>query len=86
VAFGIGMVAAGVAWVVVEELPASSPWTGGSIIFSGLVVLATMGVSLWQAKQARDAGEPTAAELLKQRHAAEHDGDGHASPERVERH
>jgi hypothetical protein len=62
--FGLGMVGAGVAWAVVDALPASSPWTGGSIVFSGLVVLATMIVSLWQAKRARDAGLPTPAELL----------------------
>ncbi|WP_035920458.1 PGPGW domain-containing protein [Frankia sp. QA3] len=65
--FGLGMIAAGIAWIVVDTLPASSPWTGGSLIFSGLVVLATMIVSLWQAKQARDAGLPTPAELLEQR-------------------
>nr|MDT0664028.1 PGPGW domain-containing protein [Micromonospora sp. DSM 115978] len=69
IVFGIGMIAAGVVWIVHEDLPASSPWTGGSIIFSGLVVLATMVVSLWQAKQARDAGQPTPAELLEQQHA-----------------
>jgi hypothetical protein len=63
---GFGMIAAGVVWIVVDTLPASSPWSGGSLIFSGLVVLITMIVSLWQAKQARDAGLPTPAELLDQ--------------------
>ncbi|SNQ48007.1 putative transmembrane protein (PGPGW) [Frankia canadensis] len=67
IVFGIGMVSAGVAWIVVDSLPASSPWTGGSLIFSGLVVLSTMIVSLWQARQARLAGEPTPAELLERR-------------------
>jgi hypothetical protein len=62
--FGIGMVAAGVAWIVVDTLPGSSPWSGGSLIFSGLVVLATIIFSLWQARQAREAGLPTPAELL----------------------
>ncbi|EFC85414.1 hypothetical protein FrEUN1fDRAFT_1401 [Parafrankia sp. EUN1f] len=67
IVFGLGMVAAGVAWIAVDTLPASSPWSGGSLIFSGLVVLATMIVSLWQARQAREAGLPTPAELLDQR-------------------
>jgi uncharacterized protein (TIGR02611 family) len=67
IAFGIAMVAAGIAWIVVDTLPASSPWSGGSLIFSGLVVLSTMIVSLWQARQARLAGEPTPAELIEQR-------------------
>ncbi|SBW22433.1 PGPGW domain-containing protein [Protofrankia symbiont of Coriaria ruscifolia] len=62
--FGLGMVAVGVAWIVVKTLPFSSPWTGGSMIFGGVVILATILFSLWQAKQARDAGEPTPAELL----------------------
>lgn len=68
--FGLGMIAAGIAWIVIDTLPASSAWSGGSIIFSGLVVLATMIVSLWQAKQARDAGRPTPAELLDQQERA----------------
>ncbi|CAJ63167.1 MULTISPECIES: PGPGW domain-containing protein [Frankia] len=72
--FGLGMIAAGIAWIVVDSLPASSPWTGGSLIFSGLVVLATMIVSLWQAKQARDAGLPTPAELLEEREQEEQAG------------
>jgi hypothetical protein len=62
--FGLGMIAAGVAWIVIDTLPASSGWTGGCIIFSGLIVLTTMIVSLWQARQARAAGMPTPAELL----------------------
>lgn len=69
--FGLAMVAAGTVWIVVDTLPASSPWSGGSIIFSGLVVLGTMIVSLRQARQAREAGEPTPAELLDQRERAQ---------------
>jgi hypothetical protein len=69
--FGLGMVAAGVGWIVDDSLPASSPWSGGSLIFSGLVVLSTMVVSLWQARQAREAGQPTPAELIERRHRAE---------------
>lgn len=75
IVFGIGMVVAGVVWIVREDLPASSPWSGGSLIFSGLVVLATIVVSLWQAKQARDAGQPTPAEVLEQQHATAHHHD-----------
>ncbi len=71
VVFGIGMIAAGIVWIVVDTLPASSPWSGGSLIFSGLVVLSTMFVSLWQARQAREAGLPTPAELIEQREHAE---------------
>ncbi|AEH09211.1 MULTISPECIES: PGPGW domain-containing protein [Protofrankia] len=62
--FGLGMIAVGILWIVVETLPFSSPWTGGSVVFGGLVILSTILFSLWQAKQARDAGEPTPAELL----------------------
>ncbi|WP_131746391.1 PGPGW domain-containing protein [Frankia sp. Cppng1_Ct_nod] len=62
--FGLGMIAMGVAWIIVDTLPFSSPWTGGSLILGGLVILATILFSLWQAKQARDAGRPTPAELL----------------------
>nr|WP_322752284.1 PGPGW domain-containing protein [Frankia sp. Cas3] len=59
IVFGLAMVAAGVAWIVVEALPFSSPWTGGSLIFGGLVILITMLVSLWQARPVRDAGRST---------------------------
>ncbi|MCM3884696.1 PGPGW domain-containing protein [Frankia sp. R82] len=69
--FGLAMVAAGIVWIIDDALPASSPWSGGSIIFSGLVVLATMVVSLWQARQAREHGEPTPAELIERREQAE---------------
>jgi hypothetical protein len=70
IVFGLAMIAAGVAWIVVDTLPASSAWTGGSIVFSGLIVLATMIVSLWQAKQARNAGRPTPAEILAEQRTA----------------
>ncbi|WP_163549314.1 PGPGW domain-containing protein [Candidatus Frankia nodulisporulans] len=76
--FGLGMVAAGIWWALDDGLPASGPWTGGSIIFSGLVVLATMVVSLWQAHQAREHGQPTPAELLERReHTERQERDGH---------
>ena len=65
--FALGMIAAGIAWIVVDTLPASSGWSGGSLILSGLVILTTMIVSLWQTKEARDAGRPTPAELLARR-------------------
>lgn len=65
--FGLCMIAAGMAWIVVDTLPGSSPWSGGSLVFSGLVVLSTMIVSLWQARQARAAGLPTPAEIIEQR-------------------
>ncbi|CAO5180407.1 Transmembrane protein (PGPGW) [Frankia sp. AiPs1] len=70
--FGVAMVAAGILWIVDDALPASSPWSGGSIIFSGLVVLSTMIVSMEQARQARRRGQPTPAELIERREQAEH--------------
>jgi hypothetical protein len=70
VLFGLGMIAAGVLWIVRDSLPFSSPWTGGSLIFGGLVVLSTIIVSLWQARRARESGEPTPAELLAARRRA----------------
>ncbi len=76
--FGLGMIGVGIAWIVVDTLPASPPWSGGSLIFSGLVVLATMIVSLWQAKQARDAGLPTPAEILEEREQEEREHAGEA--------
>jgi drug/metabolite transporter (DMT)-like permease len=63
--FGVAMVAAGIVWIVRTDLPASSPWSGGSLIFSGLVVMTTIVVSLLQARAARRAGEPTPAERLE---------------------
>lgn len=65
IVFALGTVAAGIVWIVVTDLPAAGPWTGGSLIFSGLVILSTILVSLWQAARARAAGEPTPAELLE---------------------
>ncbi|WP_261575646.1 PGPGW domain-containing protein [Frankia gtarii] len=82
--FGLGMIGAGIAWIVVDTLPASSPWSGGSLIFSGLVVLATMIVSLWQAKQARDAGLPTPAEILEERDQEERDQEKREERERAD--
>ncbi len=64
IVFALGTVAAGIIWIVRTDLPASGPWTGGSLIFSGLVILATIIVSLEQARRARAAGQPTPAELL----------------------
>jgi len=69
--FGIAMVAAGILWISYDDLPGSSAWSGGSVIFGGLAVLATIFVSLWQARQARRAGEPTPAEVLESRRDAE---------------
>jgi uncharacterized protein (TIGR02611 family) len=66
IVFALGTLAAGIVWIVVPDLPASGPWTGGSLVFSGLVILSTILVSLWQAARARAAGEPTPAELLDQ--------------------
>jgi hypothetical protein len=72
-AFGIGMVAAGIVWIVRSDLPGSSPWSGGSLIFSGLVVIATIVVSLAQARAARRAGQPTPAERIQEARGGGHD-------------
>jgi uncharacterized protein (TIGR02611 family) len=63
----LGLIAAGVAVGVVEDLPASGWWTGGSLIAGGLLALGTILVSLHQARTVRHpvplprdaAGEPT---------------------------
>ena len=78
--FGLGMIAAGILWIVYDELPGSSPWSGGSVVFGGLAVLATIFVSLWQARQAREAGVPTPAEILEARHDHAVDGDHEPAP------
>ncbi|MGF7236696.1 MAG: PGPGW domain-containing protein [Frankia sp.] len=69
ITFALGAIAAGIIWIAKTDLPAAGPWTGGSLIFSGLVILATIIVSLEQARRARAAGEPTPAEILEERAA-----------------
>ena len=54
----LGLVGLGVALGTVPALPFSSWWTGGSLIFGGLAALATIVVSLRQAKAARGSAEP----------------------------
>lgn len=49
------MVAVGIVWGLVDQLPGSSWWTGGSVIAGGLIALATVVVSL---VHARPAGAP----------------------------
>lgn len=46
----LGLIAGGVVVGVVDTLPASSWWTGGSLIAGGVIALATIGVSLYQAR------------------------------------
>src|SRR5215217_6791830 len=50
---GVALVAAGVVVGVAEGLPASGWWTGGSLVAGGLIALATIGVSLEQARRSR---------------------------------
>jgi uncharacterized protein (TIGR02611 family) len=64
----LGLVAAGILLGVVERLPFSSWWTGGSLIAGGTIALATILVSLEQARRARRAGVPTPAEELRAEH------------------
>src|SRR3954469_24708838 len=57
---GLALVAFGVVVGVSEGLPVSGWWTGGSLIAGGLIALATIAVSLEQARRSRrrTAGEP----------------------------
>ncbi len=52
----LGLVALGVAEGMVSALPFSSWWTGGSLIFGGVVALATILVSLSQARNSSRGG------------------------------
>jgi len=52
---GVSLVVAGVVVGVRDDLPASSWWTGGSLIAGGVIALATIGVSLEQARRAKRA-------------------------------
>ena len=52
----LALVALGIAEGTVPALPFSSWWTGGSLIFGGVVALATILVSLAQARRAPRAG------------------------------
>ncbi len=58
----LGLVALGIAEGTVSAFPFSSWWTGGSLIFGGLAALATILVSLAQARGAlRDGAEKAGA-------------------------
>jgi hypothetical protein len=46
----LALAGAGIAWGAVPAIPFSSWWTGGSMIFGGLVALTTIIVSLRQAR------------------------------------
>ena len=46
----LGLIAAGAVWGAVNSLPFSSWWSGGSLIFGGVVALTTIIVSLRQAQ------------------------------------
>jgi Putative transmembrane protein (PGPGW) len=50
---GVGLVVGGVVVGVVEGLPLSGWWTGGSLIAGGLIALTTIAVSLEQARRSR---------------------------------
>jgi hypothetical protein len=55
----LGLIAAGIVVGVVDTLPASSWWTGGSLIAGGVIALATIGVSLYQAHHPQSRPVPT---------------------------
>lgn len=50
IVFALGMIGVGLTLGLVPSLPFASWWTGGTLIGSGLIVLATILVSLWQAR------------------------------------
>lgn len=52
----LGLIVLGIAEGTVAAMPFSSWWTGGSLIFGGLVALATILVSLAQARRAPHGG------------------------------
>jgi hypothetical protein len=52
----LGLVGGGVVVGMSDRLPASGWWTGGSLIAGGVLALATILVSLEQARRARKAG------------------------------
>lgn len=54
----LGLIAAGVVVGVVDSLPASGWWTGGSLIAGGVIALGTILVSLYQARSGRRAAVP----------------------------
>jgi uncharacterized protein (TIGR02611 family) len=49
----LGLIAAGIVWGLVTAIPFSSWWSGGSLIFGGVVALTTIVVSLRQAQTQR---------------------------------
>jgi uncharacterized protein (TIGR02611 family) len=57
----LGLIAVGVVWGSVTSLPFSSWWTGGSLIFGGVVALTTIVVSLRQAKSKKSTGQNASA-------------------------
>ena len=46
----LAIVAAGIVWALVDSLPGSSWWTGGSVIAGGVIALATIVVSVLHAR------------------------------------
>jgi uncharacterized protein (TIGR02611 family) len=65
IAFGLGMVVLGVIWGRSTTLIGHGWITGGSMIFGGVVILATIVVSLEQARRARARGRPIPAETRR---------------------
>jgi uncharacterized protein (TIGR02611 family) len=57
----LGLIAVGIVWGSVSSLPFSSWWTGGSLIFGGVVALTTIVVSLRQAKSKEGAEQTTSS-------------------------
>lgn len=53
---GVALIAAGIAWGVVSELPFGGWPTGASVVVSGLIVLGLLAYSLRRVRRQRDAG------------------------------
>lgn len=56
----LALIGAGIAWGAVPALPFSSWWTGGSLIFGGLIALATIVVNIRQARRGDTHPQPDA--------------------------
>lgn len=55
----LAIVAAGIVYGVVDTLPGSSWWVAGTVMAGGIIALATVAVSLVQARgQRRERGQP----------------------------
>jgi len=60
----IAIVAAGIVWALIDSLPGSSWWTGGSVIAGGVIALATIVVSVVHARSRPVTGSGTESDTV----------------------